>query len=155
MRDPSGVPGGARLKEAALDLLALPLAVLLLVGAGDVLAGGDPHGASHILHGLSFIPVLLLAWRFPRAMGTVLVMGGAAGCTAFLATIALPPAVAIATGVAAFAPPIIAGLLLRGAAASPAAPAAPAASVHRGAAVVDPPRGAARLPALARVVRSR
>jgi hypothetical protein len=100
-----------RLEAVGLELLALPIVVLLLVAIGDALTGnGRP--SVHLLQLAPFVPVLLLAWRFPHAVGSALVMVGTAGAIAYLATIALPPAPAIASAVAAFLPPVLAGRLL-------------------------------------------
>jgi hypothetical protein len=100
-----------RLKEAALDVLALPVVVLLVAGMADFLAQ-NPHGATHLLQLMPFVLLIVLAWRFPHATGTVLVMTGSASAIAFLAVIALPPVVAIVTAVVAFMPPIVAGVML-------------------------------------------
>jgi hypothetical protein len=107
----SDVAPDPQLKEAGLDLLALPIVVLLLVAIGDALAG-DRHATVHLVQLAPFVPVLTLAWRFPHATGMALVMVGTAGAIAYLGTIALPPAYAIATSIAAFLPPVLAGLLL-------------------------------------------
>ena len=100
-----------RLKEVGLDLLALPIVVLLMVAIGDALMGNGAPSV-HLVELAPFVPVLLLAWRFPHAVGTALVMVGTAGAIAYLGTIALPPAYAVATSIVAFLPPVLAGLLL-------------------------------------------
>jgi hypothetical protein len=100
----------ARLREAGLEVLALPAAVFLALALADVARG---RGASpHFLQLAPFALLLALAWRFPHAIGVALVMVSAAATIAFYATIAAPPLPAIVAGTVAFVPPLIAGALL-------------------------------------------
>jgi hypothetical protein len=114
------LPAATRLKLAASALLALPAAVLLLFGIGEM-AAGDISGVQHLPEAAALLLLLVAGWRYPRRAGLTLLGVGALLFALWLIFVLAdgdpsPEGFAILAWVAAglilFAPPIVAGWLL-------------------------------------------
>jgi hypothetical protein len=105
-----------RLKIAASALLALP-AILLAVMAFGEMFGGDLSGAQHIPEAVALLILAAVGWRYPRLAGLLLLGIGVLVLVAWLMLVLVRPepgfGVAIlVAGLAIFAPPFVAGVLL-------------------------------------------
>src|SRR5579871_3595626 len=56
---------------AGIGILLVPIALLLLLAAGEAM-GGDPGGLVRLLLAAPLVILALLAWRFPAACGRFL-----------------------------------------------------------------------------------
>ncbi len=110
-------PSGSKL--AASALLGAPIAILLLLGLGEM-AGGDVTGVQHLVEVVPLLLLLIAAWRWPRVAGIALVCIGSIvllvwAVLAVTASERASPTVWAIVGLGLFFPPLLAGsLLLRG-----------------------------------------
>ena len=65
-----------RFRTFGLACLVLPAAVLLLFGAGEIFEG-DLSGAQHLIEIAVIAATGWAAWRWPFAVGQLLMLGGA------------------------------------------------------------------------------
>lgn len=107
-------PRGSKL--TASGLLAGPIALLLLLGLGEM-ASGEMSGVQHLVEAVPLLLVVVACWRWPRTAGIVLLFGGTLVFLLWLAFIltaterASPTSLAF-VGIALVGPPLLAGALL-------------------------------------------
>ncbi len=75
-----------RLRIAAFVFLAIPLAMFLLFGIGEMV-GGDIGGGMHLVEALVVVLLAAIAWRRPFEAGIALCLGGVALAAIFLAAL--------------------------------------------------------------------
>lgn len=112
----AGAPNAKQLKIVAVGLLAIPAVLLAILAIGE-LGSGDLAGLQHVPEALVVALVAALAWRYPKRVGAVLLVGSVVLAAAWLglsltaerhdsaATLALVAAML-------FLPPLAAGALL-------------------------------------------
>lgn len=99
------------LRIAALVALAVPAAILVLFGVGEMV-GGDLSGAAHLLELAVTALVGILAWMRPLEGGAALAAGGGLFMVVFLASAAGAQSAVISPAVLILAAPqIISGVL--------------------------------------------
>lgn len=83
-------PTSHRLRIAACVVLAVPLAIFLLFGIGEMV-GGDLSGGMHLVEALVVVLLGSLAWKRPFEAGLALSVGGVALAAVFLTVLLREP----------------------------------------------------------------
>jgi hypothetical protein len=99
---------------AGIALLLVPVAILVVFTVGETV-GGDVSGLQHLLQAAPLVLLVAVAWRWPRAGGTaVLVTAVLLGTTYAIEWHPREMTVqaVVITELVLFAPPIAAGMLL-------------------------------------------
>lgn len=98
------------LRRVGLAVAALPAAVVLLFAVGEGV-GSEPGWWGHLLQLALVVPVLVVAWRWPRVGGPLLIAFGVASA---VLVVALRPGADALTGAVGvlLLPFVVAGVLL-------------------------------------------
>ncbi|MDX9954272.1 MAG: hypothetical protein RBT75_09260 [Anaerolineae bacterium] len=83
-------PPAQRLRIAACIFLAIPLAIFLLFGIGEMV-GGDISGGMHLVEALIVVLVGILSWKRPFEAGIILCLSSLALTVFFLSILLSNP----------------------------------------------------------------
>ena len=99
-------------KAVAIVLLGIPALVLMALAIGEM-ASGEASGIQHVPEALLLLVVAGAAWRYPRMVGNIVLVGGGILFLAWIVWVATVRGSDALPGAVLFLAPLISGWLLR------------------------------------------
>lgn len=98
-------------KSLATAILLIPSVFLLMFVVGEMTAGSITDGASHLIQLAPIIILLLLGWKYPRAVGYILITGAIILGIMYAVNNPFPLVTIVVVETILFLPLVIAGIL--------------------------------------------